>query len=557
MDLNALNASCNNFASFSCGKFQNGLIHERYGDMTKEGLELDFATYKLMQFFETFQSESKIYKEAKKFFDSCMDEKQLVKLGNKPVLDIINELGGWINSPNSNSPSNWENLHNSIFKMGITNNFLIKTWLDNNPKNMSEYAIFIKAEDSHILDGGILDILENDEKQPEHIESYYNYMFDTYKAFYGDESVDKKVESSLNKIFKFEKLYTRVLFGRQFDERYEGKEEKRISYTIEKLQLHYPFMNWAKFFKVRLGMFESEDLDKNTTIIVDHPGFIANLNFFLKRQSDSSIQNFLMWKVVDHITTLLPRKLKPFRATLFRDAFGIQRFPEQWDTCFKLTSRLFPLVIANINVYNFKTNVQNSENLYEKLEDLVEMVKGELKNVLKEEEYLDLTAENIEDFSDYVETIEILDPVRNEVFTDERIESYYESIDFTLDDDYYSTVLKMRKFAARKRGILRYYRHVKDTIWEAHADIIDSEDGSFITTHFDPDKNYIYLGTKDLTSPNFDVTYPNFITYSGIGYEVAVAFYNLISYRVSTLTTSKLKLIFKSISFLNLGKTQL
>lgn len=523
MDMKAFNKSCSNFLSFSCGKFQNQLIHERYGDQKKEGNELDFRIYKFMQFFEEYQSDLKVFNEAKKFFNLCMDEAKLVEMTYEPVLKIIHELGGW----NQNTTGGWEELHNAIFRIGITQHFLINFRLDPDQIEPERYSIFIETPDSHILGGNVYDFLEDQET--EQLKSYYNYMVDTYKTLYSLK-IDEKLEATLNETFRFEKLFIRAMHGRMNDDRYDEKEEEKLEYTIAQLQENFTSMNWLNFFKTRLGMTENEQLDMNTRINVENPWFIANLDYLLKNQTDLTVKNFLIWKALDHITAFLPRKLKDARGKLLEEIYQVLRFSEQWDNCMKETSKLFSVVVAKINAEYYKNKFGNE--IHEKFGKLDESLTESLKEVLGEKE-LNLTKEEFENLSSYIDSIQKVNPVQDEIFTVSTVDDYYKDLKIDSKDNYYDIILKMRKFKSRRNGFLRYKTPVRDTIWETHLDIIETDDGSFITSHFDPDKNYIYIGPNDLTPPNFDVTYPDYLNYGGAGYEIFSSLFNLILPHVS------------------------
>lgn len=527
MNLTALNQSCTNFDALNCGNFRTQLIHERYADQTKQGTKLNFLSYQLANFFDTFQGKTNVSKFAKKFYNLCMNEARIKKSGYKPVLDMIDKIGG-LNKQIFNS--NWEDLHNLLLRTGLTKDILIRVWLDPRPETPSIYSIFVGSQNWHILGGKLRDFLKINES--DNILNYYTYIKDTYKMLYDDE-VDIEHQSSINETFQFEKLLIRALHENE-DER---KDDEQKVYTIKELQNQFPFMNWMNFFKARFGMHENEFFEETTEVTVVDDNLIKNLNNFMILKNDSIIQDYLRWKFVDQITVLLPRKLKTARSKFYKDVYLIERFPEQWSTCILETSKLFPIVVADIYGQYFRTKFDEfpSKTRDKTFESLVKSIKTEIKKVLKEK-YLNLNHENVATLSKYIDEFKIISPIEDDLFSRNRVEDYYKEIDtnFSNSDDYYSIIQKMRRFKVRRVGILRYNQQVENTLWEAHLDIIDDKAiGSFIISHYDIDKKYFYLGPNDLTPPNFDISYPDYLNYAGVGFEISRTIVKLVLKYVS------------------------
>lgn len=461
------------------------------------------------------------YKQAKKFFNLCMDEKKLNILGYDPIKIVINDdLGGWINR-NGKSWEDWKVLSDRFSNFGMTENIFVKLWLDPISDEPSEYRIFIGTPSkSHVLDPKLNDIFDETSSAR---QNYKEYMFDSYEMLFGiNTTINHRIRTALEDTLHFETFFTRALML---------NDDKKVTYTIEQLQHHYSSINWIQFFKIQLGMFESEALDKKIKIVVQNPTYIANLNYFLKHQNDASIQNFLIWKYVDIITNLLPRKLKIARDKFFKTVHKIDRFPEQWNTCMKQTLEIFPLVIAKLNVQHYRHNYPSYNEISSKLENLIEHIKAGTKLILKEN-LLKIPSMAIQNISSYVDNITIINPTKRGFLDKIKLDDYYKDTGIENKDNYYQIIFKMERFKLRKQGILRLNKTVENSLEEAHLDSVITG-GPIFQTIFDPDKRYVCINQHELINPNFGLSYPDYLNYVGAGYEISYGIFQNLFYYVS------------------------
>lgn len=136
---------CDNFYEFACGGWaENNPIPESksfWGVYSVLGEENERIVKQLL----TGESgESITTKKAKTFYDACMDDTTIDKIGAKPLLDIINDLGGWnIAPPWNKSKFNFEHTLKTVQKNYSVTAFFSMD-VDTDDKNSSKNIIKVR-----------------------------------------------------------------------------------------------------------------------------------------------------------------------------------------------------------------------------------------------------------------------------------------------------------------------------------------------------------------------------------------------------------------------------
>ena len=136
---------CDNFYEFACGGWaQNNPIPESksfwgvYSVLQEENERI------VKQLLTGASGDSNSTKKAKTFYDACMDDTTIDKIGAKPLLDIINDLGGWnITPPWNKSKFNFERTLKTVHKNYSVSAFFSVN-VDTDDKNSSKNIIQVR-----------------------------------------------------------------------------------------------------------------------------------------------------------------------------------------------------------------------------------------------------------------------------------------------------------------------------------------------------------------------------------------------------------------------------
>lgn len=133
---------CENFYEYACGGWvENNPIPESksfwgvYSVLEEENERI------VKQLLTGSSLTSKATQKAKTFYDACMDESTINKVGSQPLLDIINSLGGWnVTQVRSKTQFDFAKLLQKVHSIYSASAFF-KTEVDADDKNSSKNAI--------------------------------------------------------------------------------------------------------------------------------------------------------------------------------------------------------------------------------------------------------------------------------------------------------------------------------------------------------------------------------------------------------------------------------
>ena len=204
-------APCDNFYEFACGKFvKTTVVHDRYGS---EG----FQSFVQAQQDETLrrildspedENELKPFKLAKRTYKMCIDHEKLNEMDSKPLLDIINDLGGWslLSTSLEKEDFKWQSFYESVFRKGFAKDFFMSVYLTPDAKQKTKYIVKISPPSKEDFNRGYYEYLPMGLKSKQ-IKAYYDYMIE-YMTSLGAEKEES--EKQMLEVLEFEMMLQNV-----------------------------------------------------------------------------------------------------------------------------------------------------------------------------------------------------------------------------------------------------------------------------------------------------------------------------------------------------------
>lgn len=215
-------------------------------------------------------------RKAKMYYESCLDnDETMEKLGAKPMLSLLREIGGWGVTDESFSVKDWtlqktlKKLHNT-FNMGG----LFGWAVGEDDRNSSQHIIQIDQ-------GGLTlptrDNYINRTTQHEKILNAYLEYMTKIGILLGakDENVTRK---QMQEIIDFETRLAEITIPNE-----ERRDEESLYnlMTLTQLQEDAPFINWREHFEDAFRLVNRKISEKEK-VVVYAPGFLKNLTPLIK-----------------------------------------------------------------------------------------------------------------------------------------------------------------------------------------------------------------------------------------------------------------------------------
>lgn len=141
---------CENFYQFACGKYiQNMKIPEGKASIDLFSSAEDLVSEQLRQIINgpSRVSDTKPVQLAKRFYSSCLNETIIEKRGVKPIIDILDELGGWPvlkgDAWEENEHFNWTKIIKRFRRMGFNTRSIFSLNLETDSKNSTRRILVV------------------------------------------------------------------------------------------------------------------------------------------------------------------------------------------------------------------------------------------------------------------------------------------------------------------------------------------------------------------------------------------------------------------------------
>uniref|UniRef100_A0ACB8EDW5 Membrane metallo-endopeptidase-like 1 n=1 Tax=Sphaerodactylus townsendi TaxID=933632 RepID=A0ACB8EDW5_9SAUR len=315
---------CQNFYQYACGGWLNRHVipetSSRYSifDILRDELEII-----LKGVLETPGSEDReAFRKAKTLYRSCMNESFIEQRDSLPLLEVLRVAGGWPVAStdwNITKEPNWSleerlSLLNSRFNSRILIDMSV--WHDD--QDSSRNIIYI---DQPGLGMPSRDYYFNDGNYQRVREAYLQYMITIAKMIREDLKISKDnvlVEEEMKTVLEFETDIANATAP------VEERHDVTLLYnkmTIAKLQERFELngFNWTLFIQ---GVMSSVNIEINSDeeVVVHGVPYLQELKAILSSYSASTIQNYLVWRLVLDRVSGLSRRFKDARVN-YRKAF--------------------------------------------------------------------------------------------------------------------------------------------------------------------------------------------------------------------------------------------
>ncbi|XP_053693911.1 neprilysin-2-like isoform X1 [Sabethes cyaneus] len=492
---------CDDFYNYACGRMvrETNIPDEKVsvntfsviGDRLQEQLRSLVSE-------EIGENEGTPFKLAKNLFKLCMNKTRIEEKGTKPLLDILDTLGGWpvLKGDQWDSDSSWswvksvKDFRQQGYSTDYFFDFSVGTDLKNSTRRIidtDQAALGISRE--YLVKGFESPI----------VSAYYSYMVDMAVLLGAEESRAKReLLDSLN----FEIALANISLP---NEKRRNATALYNPMTVKEFQKKYPYTNWVDYFNAILKD-TGITIDENEVIIVSVPNFMEQLGPLLQNTPKRTMANYVMWRISGFSSFFLTEKLRKRQLQYSTALSGKQEQEPRWKECVDITSGSLPISVGALYIRKYFREDSKRAAL-----DMVNDIKAIFVGILQKVDWMDEVTRKsaLEKVGSMVTHIGYPD----ELMDDNKIAEYYEDLQFKPEDNYLNTILYMNQFGTTK-AFKKLRQAVNKTDWITHSR------PAVVNAFYSSIENSIQFPAGILQGQFFSYDRPKYMNYGAIGFVI-------------------------------------
>lgn len=341
---------------------------------------------------------------------------KIKELGNKPLLDVLEVMGGWplLKGADWNETDwSWENSLLNLRKfVGYKNNVF---------RNESA-----KDEIDNEIDSDIdQNLITADYSTVE--SKYIEYMFKVAVALGAENSEETKKE--LNETLELGLAFIELSNDKKFNKKASPNKQHLI----------YPrrMIIWLKHFD------QFKLINAPSNLVQYNLSVIDNIDLILKKVSKRTIANYVLWRVVDLAVPFLGKELEG-ASKFLGETYGLIDKEQQWKICTRLTNSFAQLATGSLYIKEFFTEESRLAAT-----DMVNDIKKEFQETISRSDWMDaktkaLVLLNINKMQSYI-------GYDKQLLNITKVEKYYVESNKKFTDTFFHLALQLNVLTTDKK----------------------------------------------------------------------------------------------------------
>ncbi|XP_058061822.1 neprilysin-2 isoform X1 [Anopheles bellator] len=492
---------CDDFYNYACGKFvKETIIPDEKVSVNTFSVIGDLLQQQLRSLVsdEINDSEATPFKLAKNLYKLCMNKTRIEDKGIKPLLDILDTLGGWPvlkgDSWDLDSSWSWVKSVKDFRKHGYSTDYFFDFSIGSDLKNSTRRIIDTDQALLSISREYLVKGMENPI-----VSAYYNYMVDMAVLLGAEEARAKReLLDSLN----FEMALANISLP---NEKRRNATALYNPMTVKEFQQRYPYTDWLEYFNAILKD-TGIAIDENEVIIVSVPTFMEELGPLLQNTPKRVMANYVMWRISGFSSLFLTEKLRKRQLQYTTALSGKQEQEPRWKECVELTASSLPISVGALYIRKYFREDSKRAAL-----DMVNDIKAVFVDILKKVDWMDEVTR--ESALEKVSTMATHIGYPDELMSDGKIAEYYKDLEFQPDSNYLNTILYMNQFGTTK-AFKKLRLPVNKTDWITHSR------PAIVNAFYSSIENSIQFPAGILQGQFFSYDRPKYMNYGAIGFVI-------------------------------------
>ncbi|KAL1776596.1 membrane metallo-endopeptidase-like 1 isoform X1 [Sigmodon hispidus] len=497
---------CNNFYQYACGGWlQRHVIPEtnsRYSvfDILRDELEV---ILKGVLEDSTVKDRPAIEK-AKILYRSCMNESVIEKRDSKPLLNILDVVGGWpvaMDKWTETMGPKWElERQLAVLNSQFNRRVLIDLFIWNDDQNSSRHVIYI---DQPTLGMPSREYYFNKGSNHKVREAYLQFMTSVATMLRKDLNLPKDntlVQKDMAQVLELEAHLANATAPQ------EDRHDVTALYhrmDLEELQDRFDLkgFNWTLFIQSVLSSVHVDLLPDEEVVVYGIP-YLENLEDIIDIYSARTMQNYLVWRLVLDRISSLSQRFKDARVKYRKALYGTTVEEVRWRECVSYVNSNMESAVGSL--YIKQAFSKDSKDM---VKELIDKVRSVFVDTLDELNWMDEESKKKaqEKAMNIREQIGYPDYILEE--HNKHLDEEYSSLTFS-EDLYFENGLQNLK-ASAQRSLKKLREKVDQNLWIIGAAVVNA--------FYSPNRNQIVFPAGILQPPFFSKEQPQALNFGGIG----------------------------------------
>ncbi|XP_021102732.1 endothelin-converting enzyme-like 1 isoform X2 [Heterocephalus glaber] len=305
-------------------------------------------------------------RKVRAFFRSCLDMREIERLGPRPMLEVIADCGGW-------DAARWD-LNRLLYKaQGVYSAaalFSLTVSLDD--RNSSRYVIRID-QDGLTLPERTLYLAQDEES--EKVLAAYRVFMERLLSLLGADSVQQKAQE----ILQLERRLANITVS-EYNDLGPDVSAMYNKVTLGQLQKITPYLRW----KWLLDQIFQEDFSEDEEVVLLATDYMQQVSQLIRSTPHRILHNYLVWRVVVVLSEHLSPPFREALHELAREMEGSDKPQELARVCLGQANRHFGMALGALFVHEHFSAASKA-----KVQQLVEDIKYILGQRLEELDWMD------------------------------------------------------------------------------------------------------------------------------------------------------------------------
>ncbi|CAH0555807.1 unnamed protein product [Brassicogethes aeneus] len=427
-------------------------------------------------------------RKAKTFYNTCMDIFQIRKIGDMPIRDVLDILGGW---PVTKGP-NWTPPDFSVEILlgrirGIYNEgVLVEQWVGPDDKNssvniiqMDQMQLALPSRDYYLKKSS-----EGD------MTAYHKYMTNIAVLLGANKT---SASEELEQVVEFERRLANASLPEQ------DRHDTSVIYkklTLQELQKIVPQINWLEYLKSFLDV----ELTDQEPVVAYGLSYFQEMGKILAETDRRIIHNYVLWRL---IMTLSPHMIDDYqkeRVEFRKILQGVLSERHRWSQCVEWTNKKLGMAVGALFIRdNF--NHESKETAL----NMIHTIREAFNELLADNHWMDDETRAVakEKADAMNERIGYPALITNK----EELVKEYASLNIT-KHEFMTNVLNILKYDAQQ-NLQKLRQPVDKNKWSTEPAVVNA--------FYNPNKNDIVFPAGILQPLFYSQHFPKSLNYGGIG----------------------------------------